>query len=331
MAGNSDLWRPKLLPFLPEWARAVRPPPACPILAKPTRDGGQGPESRTPTPPPPPPSSARRPPPRAVVPWDLLVKGPTPIPPPGVGAVQRLAALWSPNAAKDPLWRALTDPEPREDLPALWGPDDVEKDPTLTDQDPPSAAAQAARINEQLSPPQRPLPVPGEAARAQTPQPLPGKVPLVPGSAAFWEAKRSSRWDVRAAPAVPAQPAVPVPAVPAGPEPDYSCWDEGIPPHPSEFCSTFLAQCSGEQDPPDGFTKEECTRAAADCMEYWMNRQYSGPRPNLFTEENRSISSRSRSRSRARVAAAVAAAVSWSAAKAAPAAPAAEETQGVWG
>lgn len=36
--------------------------------------------------------------------------------------VQRLAALWSPNAHKDPLWRALTDPEPPEDLPDLFSP-----------------------------------------------------------------------------------------------------------------------------------------------------------------------------------------------------------------
>ena len=71
--------------------------------------------------------------------------------------VRRLAALWSPKAHQDPLWRALTAPEPPKDLPALWGPD-VEKDPppaiigtttrALTDPGPLSATAQAARAEE---------------------------------------------------------------------------------------------------------------------------------------------------------------------------------------
>lgn len=189
----------------------------------------------------------------------------------------------------------------------------------------------------------RPSPSPGEANKAQTlpgsAAPVPGSavpaMPAVPGSAAWWQAKRSSRWDVAAVPGVPAVPAKPAPAVPA-PEPDYSCWNRDIPPHPAEFCSAFLAQCSGEQEPPDGFTREECQRTAAECIEFWANRRYLGPQQ----EECRRIdhwhtlgewapwapsrisSSSSRSRSRARVKKAIAAAVSWSAAQGHPTTPA---------
>ena len=244
-----------------------------------------------------------------------LAKVQTPVPLPGVARAQAPLSLDKEEEE---------DKEGKEDTEYMGDEEEEDKEQDEEEEDHLPLPREAAKAH-------RPSPLPGETDKAKT-LPVPGSavpaMPAVPGSAAWWQAKRSSRWDVAAVPGVPAVPAEPVPAVPA-PEPDYSCWDCDIPPHPAEFSSAFLAQCSGEQEPPDGFTRQECQKTAAECTEFWANRRYLGPQQ----EEYRRIdhwhtlgvsdsTSRSRSRSRARVKKAIAAAVSWSAAQGHPTAPA---------
>ena len=91
---------------------------------------------------------------------------------------------------------------------------------------------------------------------------------------------------------------------------DYSSWYGGIPPHPSEFSSEFLAQCAGEREPADGWTREECQKVASECAQYWSTRRYTGPQPRHCSYDALPRT-RSRSRSHARREAAIAAAVGW--------------------